>query len=200
MLEHADSPITTSLSRSRPKSIRIYKRRIIDPEYRPLNTIGVRNMQIPSYRSPKNADESLFENLISITTLNKFTQNTRNPTPVSNSGKEKIVSFDTPNIASDDNSPLFYPKEPRIHTTMSKKKRFETSKEPQMLVMKKVSWVLEFSKKNKWKSLSREHKLDLLGSKSRLQRLGYKGKLYKGLCERPRLLPSPVRIHNIKFA
>lgn len=199
MLEQINTPIINTLSKSRPKSIRIYKRRVVDPDYKPLNTMGVRNIQIPGFRSP-NTEESLFENLISITTLNKFTQNSRNPTPVSTSGKEKNVSFDTPNIASDENSPLFYPKEPRIHTTMSKKKRFETAKDSHILVMRKVAWVLDFSKKTKWKSLSREHKLNLVGSNSRLQRLGYKGKLHKGMCERPQLLPSPVRLHNIKFA
>lgn len=200
MLEKINTPLINTFSKSRPKSIRIYRRTIINSDYGPINTINFKDLKLGQSRSPRNNENLLFENVITIRNLNKFTQNSRNTTPVSNNKDTKILLSRSDSI-SEENSPLFYPKEPRIHTTMSKKQRSESPKQPPFMMMKKVNWVFKFSKKKtKWKSLSREHKLDLLGSRNRLQQTKNKGKVYKGMCEHPQILPSPIRIHNIKFS
>jgi len=201
MLEKINTPLINAFPKTRPKSIRIYRRTIINSDYGPINAINFKDLKLGQSRSPRNNEDLLFENLISIRNLNQYTQNSRNTTPVSNINKETKTLLSHSDSVSEENSPLFYPKEPRIHTTMSKKQRSEIPKQFPFMAMKKVNWVFKLSKKKtKWKSLSREHKLDLLGSGSRLQQPKNKGKVYKGMCEHPQLFPSPIRIHNIKFS
>jgi hypothetical protein len=195
------SNLPTTSSKFRPKSIRIYKKRAIHSDYGDLHLFRKQEdpNQVLQIRSPLN--DIQIKDLVHIKTLNKSIQNSLNPTPTNEkvTKRQKDSLFNSESI-SEENSPLFYPQEPRIHTSSGIKKRSNTPKLPSYLKLTRVDWVYKFSKRQKWQNLSKELKFDPLGSGLRLEKAKIKGKVYKGICEYPNLIPSPVRLQNIKLS
>ena len=199
MLSQKNSFFQTS-DKIRPNPIKIYQKRSLYSQYGKLTSNKPRSLQIQNNSHSPNYFDQIHD-IIQIKKIDKSVQNSLNPTPTSRcESKHKKSKNIGSEVLSEENSPLFYPQEPRIHTTISINKRFNTPKPPGYIKLNRVDWVFKFSKKQKWQSLSKEMKFDPFGPGFRLKKSRIKGRVYKGICDYPHLTPSPVRLHNIKLS
>ena len=185
----------------RPTHIKIYQKSSLYSDYGHFITPSKPKALYLQNLSHSPIEDDHIKDIIQIHKINKSIQNSLNPTPTSSgeSKHKKSENLGSESI-SEENSPLFYPQEPRIHTSVSINKRCYTPKPPGYIKLNRAAWVFKFSKRQKWQSLSKEMKFDPFGSGFRLQKTRNRGKVYKGICEYPHLAPSPVRVHNIKLS
>src|SRR5574343_379537 len=130
MLSHKPSFFQTN-HQIRPASIRIYQKPSFCSDYGQfLNTSKPKKIHMMNH-SHSPIEEVSIHDIIQITKLNKSIQNSLNPTPTSRGESKHLKSENLASESiSEENSPLFYPKEPRIHTSASVNKRSNTPKPP----------------------------------------------------------------------